>query len=170
MIPLKNYIILFSKQVKNKLEKSDGTDFLTLPCFRINFARRIHFILPAFENLFVNAYKVQLFKRQTPPCRSSNSEVLCEKGVLESFVKFTKKRLCWSPFISEYLLKSDSSTAVFLWNFKNKLFKYTFLVEHLRKPASDRGFFLEVFQKFLRFQEHQWTNASDMCYILFFYS
>ena len=38
--------------------------------------------------------------RQTSTCRSSRSKVFCEKGVLESFAKFTKKLLCWSIFIS----------------------------------------------------------------------
>ena len=39
-------------------------------------------------------------KDKTPTCRSSRSEVFCNKGVLKSFTKFKEKLLRWCLFIS----------------------------------------------------------------------
>ena len=53
-------------------------------------------------------------------CRSSNLEVLCKKGVLKNFAKFTEKHLYRSLFsnkaggLGPFLLKRDSNTSVFL--------------------------------------------------------
>ena len=57
-------------------------------------------------------------------------------GVLKNFTIFTRKYLCWNPFVIQLqfsslatILKSNSSTGVFLWtlpNFKEHLFWKTF--------------------------------------------
>ena len=56
------------------------------------------------------------------PYRSSRLEVLCKKGALRIFTKFTGKHLCQSLFFDKVtglrpttLLKKDSGTDVFLW-------------------------------------------------------
>ena len=59
--------------------------------------------------------------RQTSTCRSSRSEVFCEKGVLESFAKFTEKLLCWSIFISGDFPKKWLQHWSVLGNFANFL-------------------------------------------------
>ena len=58
--------------------------------------------------------------------RSSRPVVLCKKGVLRHFAKFTGKHLCQSAFFHKVaglrpatLLKRDSGTGVFLWILQN---------------------------------------------------
>ena len=51
---------------------------------------------------FVELLNIKHFKRQTP----TPPEVLCKKGVLKSFAKFTGKHLCWSLFISGDFFKN----------------------------------------------------------------
>ena len=108
------------------------------------FAIRQEFVCSKpFKNLFVNAYNVKLFQRQTttPP------EVFCKKGVLKSFAKFTGKHLCWSLFISGDSSTGDSSTGkkvtlVLVLSCEIcELFPCTCLVEHLRMAASVWIFF-----------------------------
>ena len=59
--------------------------------------------------------------RQTSTCRRSRSEVFCEKGVLESFAKFTENLLCWSIFISGDFTKMWLQYWSVLGNFANFL-------------------------------------------------
>ena len=48
-------------------------------------------------------------------CKSSHREVICEKGILKKFTKFTKKYQCWSLFLIKFKgLKRDPSIGVFL--------------------------------------------------------
>ena len=65
----------------------------------------------------------QRIKRQKQPLK-----LLCKKCVFRTFVNFTGKQLCWSPFLidlqmqnfrSAALLKRDSSADVSLWNLQN---------------------------------------------------
>ena len=50
------------------------------------------------ENLFVE--DLQTASSETPD-RSSRPEVICEKGVLRNFAKFTGKHLCQSLFFNK---------------------------------------------------------------------
>ena len=64
--------------------------------------------------------------------RSSRPEVLCKKGVLRNFTKFTGKHLCQNLFFNKVaglrpatLLKRDSGTGICVWilqNFWEQLF------------------------------------------------
>ena len=60
-------------------------------------------------------YSVKLFKRQT----TTPSGVFCKKDVVKNFAKNSQENTCLrvSSFL-ETLLKSDSSTNVFLWNLR----------------------------------------------------
>ena len=81
-------------------------------------------VVVGFSDRFEQIYKTSLqnqTKRGTTKGRS-HQEVFCEKGVLESFTKFTGKHLCWSLFFNkvaglrpESLLKRDSNSGVFPW-------------------------------------------------------
>ena len=58
--------------------------------------------------------------------RSSRSQIFFKIDVLENFPSFTEKHLCWSLFLKTLqalrpatLLKSDSNTDVFLWNWRS---------------------------------------------------
>ena len=61
-------------------------------------------------------------------CRSCHPEVFCKKSFLGNFVKFTEKHLCQNFFLNKVadwgltLLKRDSGTNVFLWNFWEHIF------------------------------------------------
>ena len=66
--------------------------------------------------------------------RNSHPDVLCKKGVLRNFAKFTGKYLCQSLFSNKVAglrpaaLLQDSGTSVFLWilwNFQEYLFSRT---------------------------------------------
>ena len=71
------------------------------------------------------------------PCRSSRPEVLCKKGVLRNFTKFTGKHLCQSLFFNEVaglrpatLLKKRLWQRCFPENFVNFL-RTPFYIEHI---------------------------------------
>ena len=73
---------------------------------------------------------------------NSRSEMFCKICVLEYFVKFTGKHLCWGIFLiklqafrSAALLKSDSDTNVSLWNMRN--FQEHLFYRTLSMAASD---------------------------------
>ena len=60
--------------------------------------------------------------------KQSFGGVLLKKGFLKIFANFTRNHLCWSLFLIKLqalrpatLLKSDSNTAVFLWNLQKNL-------------------------------------------------
>ena len=82
----------------------------------LNYSFNLHFEIKALVQLI----------------RSSRSQMLFKTGVLENFINFTGKHLCWSLFLINFqtfrpatLLKRDSNTSVFLWNlwnFKNAFF------------------------------------------------
>ena len=61
-------------------------------------------------------------------CRSCRPEVFCEKCFLRNFVKFREKHLCQNFFLNKVtdwgltLIKRDSGTGVFLWNFWEHLY------------------------------------------------
>ena len=59
------------------------------------------------------------------PCRSSRPEVLCKKGILRNFSKFTGKHLCQSLWVSRLWRR------YFLVNFA-KFLTPPFLTEHLQ--------------------------------------
>ena len=65
--------------------------------------------------------------------RSNRPDVLCKKGVLKIFAKFTRKHLCWSVFSNKVaglrpitLLQKEIPTQVFPCEFC-KMFRNTFL-------------------------------------------
>ena len=77
--------------------------------------------------------------------KSSNRRCSMKIGILKNLVKLTGKRLCWSLFLIKLqdfsptiLLKRDSSTGVFLWNFRKK--KKNLFEEHLRMTISESWF------------------------------
>ena len=45
--------------------------------------------------------------------------MLCKKGILENFTKFTGKHLCQSPEACNFFYKRHSGTGVFLWILRN---------------------------------------------------
>ena len=53
------------------------------------------------ENCFMREYS----ERKLDYIRSSRPEVLCQKGSLRNFAKFTRKHLCQSLFFNSLLLK-----------------------------------------------------------------
>ena len=55
-------------------------------------------------------------------CRSSRSQMFCKIGVFKNFANLTGKHLSWGP---ANLLKRDSKTGVFMWNFKEHFFYRT---------------------------------------------
>ena len=90
--------------------------------------------------------------RQTSTCRSSRSEVFCEKCVLESFAKFTEKLLCWSIFISGDFTKKWLQHWSVLGNFVNFL-RTPFFENTWGRLLLIVDFFLEVsgiFQKIFK--------------------
>ena len=53
--------------------------------------------------------------------RSRRPEVFCKKGLFKNFLKFTRKHLCWSPFLIklqvsglQLYLKRDCEAGIFL--------------------------------------------------------
>ena len=58
--------------------------------------------------------KKKLSKVELISFRCSHPDVLCEKGVLRNFAKFTGKHLCQSLFFHKIAEKRDSGTGVFL--------------------------------------------------------
>ena len=62
------------------------------------------------------------------PRNSSHPEVVCKKGALENFAKFTGKHLCrvFLRKLKALYLKRDSNAAIFLWILK-KFSKQLFL-------------------------------------------
>ena len=70
--------------------------------------------------------------------RSSRSQIFFNIDALKNFASFTGKHLCWSLFLIKLhalrpatLLKRDSNTAVFLWNWRSFL-RTTSFTEHLQ--------------------------------------
>ena len=68
------------------------------------------------------------------------TKVFFKKGILKNFANLTGKHMCWSLFLIKLqawgpvtLLKRDSNTDVFLWNYQN--LTNTYFEEHLRMAA-----------------------------------
>ena len=105
---------------------------------------KIHLQL-VIQKPFCELLNVKLFKRQTP----TPPEVLCKKGVLKSFSKFTGKHLCWGLFISGDFFKKWLQHWCFFMNFAD--FSVHLSCRHLRTAASAWIFLKNCFKNFKRF-------------------
>ena len=101
---------------------------------------------------------------------TSHPEVLCKKGILKNFTKFTGKHLCQSLFLNKIVgqspvcnpIKKKTMTQVFSCEFC-EIFKNTFFKENLWITASVLQFLmrttlpeLKVVSKNTFFKEHLW--------------
>ena len=84
----------------------------------------IHCSLITFSWKF-SLYKFHRVIRKTS-CRSKRSQMFFTVSFLKNFANFKGKHLCWSLFLikllafrSATLLKRETNTEVFLWNWKN---------------------------------------------------
>ena len=110
-------------------------------------------VVVGFSDRFEQIYKTSLqnqTKRGTTKGRS-HQEVFCEKGVLESFTKFTGKHLCWSLFFNkvaglrpESLLKKRLQYRCFPLNLV-KFFKNSFFKNTSAGCFCTKGLFLPIF-------------------------
>ena len=87
---------------------------------------KFHSALKIWQKFFAQKSFICLQKK----FRSSRSEVLCKKGVLKSFAKFTGRRLCQSLFFNK-VVKKETLTQVFSCEFC-EVSKNTFFIELLR--------------------------------------
>ena len=87
----------------------------------------------SWVNFVADDSSLQWYIKYTKNQWISRPGVLCEKGGLKTFGKFTGKDLCWDWRPATFL-KRNSTASVFLWLLRN--FKNTIFIEHLWMVAS----------------------------------
>ena len=98
--------------------------------------------------------------------RNKSTHQMCsvKKDVLKNFANFTGEHLCCILFLIKLqafrlatLLKRDSNTSVFLWNFQNTYLRNTYERQPLKlNDTNDRWFFLD-----------KWFCVANICVINF---
>ena len=89
-----------------------------------------------FNSCFKLRYSLKILHVLVSSYRSSRPEVFYKLGFLKSFVKFTRKHLCWNLFFNKVAglkpeKKKQNPTKVFSCEFC-KISKSIYFIEHLR--------------------------------------
>ena len=109
-----------------------NSDIRTSPSYLLFKKRTLEFIRPHLNGCF-NLLLVQISSNISWFSERSHRRCSVKKDVLKNFAKLTGKHLCCSLILTKLqafgpttLLKRDSNTGVFLWNFC-EIFKNTYL-------------------------------------------